>query len=120
MITDSGFDISLQIDGGVKTDNIKEIAEAGVDMFVAGSAIFNSAPRRPRAPTYHSLHGPGPPPPRSTSGARSPRDATDRRERAPHCPTLAAPDYKATIDIMRAELAQVPFPGKMAEVAVAK
>jgi len=72
MITDSGFDISLQIDGGVKTDNIKEIAEAGVDMFVAGSAIFNT------------------------------------------------PDYKATIDIMRAELAQVPFPGKMAEVAVAK
>tara|TARA_B110001452_G_C15167389_1_gene405813 strand:+ start:86 stop:1171 length:1086 start_codon:yes stop_codon:yes gene_type:complete len=48
LITESGFDISLQIDGGVKPDNIKEIAEAGVDMFVAGSAIFNSAPRRPR------------------------------------------------------------------------
>jgi ribulose-phosphate 3-epimerase len=37
----SGFDIRLEIDGGVKTDNIREIAEAGADMFVAGSAIFN-------------------------------------------------------------------------------
>ncbi|MCV5899973.1 ribulose-phosphate 3-epimerase, partial [Escherichia coli] len=30
----------LEIDGGVKVDNIREIAEAGADMFVAGSAIF--------------------------------------------------------------------------------
>jgi pentose-5-phosphate-3-epimerase len=52
-----GYDISLEIDGGVTADNIKEIAEAGVDMFVAGSAIFGS------------------------------------------------PDYKVTIDKMRAELA---------------
>jgi ribulose-phosphate 3-epimerase len=37
----SGRDIRLEIDGGVKVDNIKEIAEAGADMFVAGSAIFN-------------------------------------------------------------------------------
>lgn len=37
----SGFDIRLEIDGGVKTDNIREVAEAGADMFVAGSAIFN-------------------------------------------------------------------------------
>ena len=58
MIDESGFDISLEIDGGVGIGNIKEIAEAGVDMFVAGSAIFN----------------------------------TD--------------DYKATIDAMRAELAE--------------
>ena len=57
MIDESGYDISLEIDGGVSADNIKEIAEAGVDMFVAGSAIFNS------------------------------------------------PDYKETIDKMRAELA---------------
>jgi len=42
MIDESGFDISLEIDGGVGVGNIKEIAEAGVDMFVAGSAIFNS------------------------------------------------------------------------------
>lgn len=36
----SGLDIRLEIDGGVKPDNIKEIAEAGADTFVAGSAIF--------------------------------------------------------------------------------
>merc|ERR1719284_1706134 len=66
MINDSGYDISLQIDGGVSAQNIKEIAEAGADMFVAGSAIFNSG------------------------------------------------DYKGTIDTMRSELAQVPFPGKAA------
>ncbi len=58
MIDESGRDIRLEIDGGVKIDNIREIAEAGADTFVAGSAIFN----------------------------------TD--------------DYKATIDAMRAELAQ--------------
>jgi len=58
LIDASGYDISLEIDGGVGIGNIKEVAEAGVDMFVAGSAIFN----------------------------------TD--------------DYKATIDAMRAELAQ--------------
>ena len=58
MIDESGRDIRLEIDGGVKVDNIREIAEAGADTFVAGSAIFN----------------------------------TD--------------DYKATIDAMRAELAQ--------------
>lgn len=37
----SGRNIRLEIDGGVKVDNIREIAEAGADMFVAGSAIFN-------------------------------------------------------------------------------
>jgi len=55
----SGRDIRLEIDGGVKVDNIAEIAEAGADMFVAGSAIFSQ------------------------------------------------PDYKAVIDQMRAQLAQV-------------
>ncbi|PML79669.1 ribulose-phosphate 3-epimerase [Enterovibrio norvegicus] len=39
-IDESGRDIRLEIDGGVKVDNIREIAEAGADMFVAGSAIF--------------------------------------------------------------------------------
>jgi len=58
LIDDSGLDIRLEVDGGVKTDNIREIAAAGADTFVAGSAIFNTA------------------------------------------------DYKATIDAMRAELAQ--------------
>ncbi|KUJ00751.1 ribulose-phosphate 3-epimerase [Vibrio sp. MEBiC08052] len=39
-INASGRQIRLEIDGGVKIDNIREIAEAGADMFVAGSAIF--------------------------------------------------------------------------------
>ena len=43
MIDDSGFDIRLEVDGGVKVDNIREIAEAGADTFVAGSAIFGAA-----------------------------------------------------------------------------
>ncbi len=59
IIDESGYDIRLEIDGGVGIQNIREIAEAGADTFVAGSAIFN----------------------------------TD--------------DYKATINAMRAELAQV-------------
>ena len=59
LIDESGFEIRLQVDGGVKVDNIKEIAQAGADMFVAGSAIFNQ------------------------------------------------PDYKAVIDNMRTELAQL-------------
>ncbi len=42
MIDESGCDIRLEIDGGVKVDNIREIAEAGADTFVAGSAIFNT------------------------------------------------------------------------------
>ena len=58
-IDESGYDIRLEIDGGVTPDNIAEIAQAGADMFVAGSAIFNQ------------------------------------------------PDYKAVIDKMRAELAEV-------------
>jgi len=57
IIDESGRDIRLEIDGGVKVDNIRAIAEAGADTFVAGSAIFST------------------------------------------------PDYKATIDAMRAELA---------------
>ena len=59
MIDASGRDVRLEIDGGVNVQNIREIAEAGADTFVAGSAIFNQ------------------------------------------------PDYKAVIDAMRAELAQV-------------
>jgi len=41
-IDESGYDIRLEIDGGVKVDNIGEIYAAGADMFVAGSAIFNA------------------------------------------------------------------------------
>lgn len=63
LIDQHGLDCRLEIDGGVKVDNIKEIAEAGVDMMVAGSAIL----KEPR--------------------------------------TVEA--YKATIDLMREELAKV-------------
>ena len=56
---ETGRRIRLEIDGGVKIDNIADIAQAGADTFVAGSAIFNT------------------------------------------------PDYRATIDAMRAELARV-------------
>lgn len=42
IIEASGRDIRLEIDGGVKVDNIREIAAAGADTFVAGSAIFGS------------------------------------------------------------------------------
>ena len=42
MIDDSGYPIRLEVDGGVKIDNIRTIAEAGADTFVAGSAIFNT------------------------------------------------------------------------------
>lgn len=41
-IDDSGREIRLEVDGGVKVSNIGEIADAGADMFVAGSAIFNA------------------------------------------------------------------------------
>ena len=39
-ITASGKDIRLQVDGGIKIDNIRRVADAGADTFVAGSAIF--------------------------------------------------------------------------------
>ena len=42
-IEECGRDIRLEIDGGVKIDNVEEIARAGADTFVAGSAIFGSA-----------------------------------------------------------------------------
>ncbi|MEM5550279.1 ribulose-phosphate 3-epimerase [Pseudoalteromonas neustonica] len=41
IIDDSGRTIRLEVDGGIKVDNIGAAAEAGADMFVAGSAIFN-------------------------------------------------------------------------------
>lgn len=42
IIDQSGREIRLEIDGGVKVDNIRQIAEAGADTFVAGSAIFQT------------------------------------------------------------------------------
>ena len=43
LIDDSGYDIDLEIDGGVNVKNIREIAEAGARTFVAGSAVFGAA-----------------------------------------------------------------------------
>lgn len=43
LIDQSGRNIRLEVDGGVNAKNIRDIAEAGADMFVAGSAIFNQA-----------------------------------------------------------------------------
>ena len=42
LIDNSGFNIRLEVDGGVGVDNIRAIAEAGADTFVAGSAIFGA------------------------------------------------------------------------------
>ena len=42
VIDDAGLPIRLQVDGGISVENIREVADAGADMFVAGSAIFNS------------------------------------------------------------------------------
>ncbi|MET0377652.1 MAG: ribulose-phosphate 3-epimerase [Spongiibacteraceae bacterium] len=48
LINDSGFDIRLEVDGGISAKNIREVAAAGADTFVAGSAIFN-------APDYRTV-----------------------------------------------------------------
>ena len=42
MIDESGLDVRLEVDGGVKVNNIGQIAAAGADTFVAGSAIFGN------------------------------------------------------------------------------
>ena len=42
MIDERGLDIDIQVDGGIKIDNVKKIVRAGADIIVAGSAIFNS------------------------------------------------------------------------------
>ena len=42
LIDKAGKDIRLEVDGGINIDNIAEVAKAGADTFVAGSAIFNS------------------------------------------------------------------------------
>ena len=47
-INESGRNIRLEVDGGIKVDNIRAVAEAGADMFVAGSAIFEQ-------PDYHAV-----------------------------------------------------------------
>ena len=62
IIDDSGLDVRLQVDGGVKVDNVAPIAAAGADTFVAGSAIFGAgdyarAIAAMRAAIADGLHG---------------------------------------------------------------
>ncbi|MBK1641546.1 ribulose-phosphate 3-epimerase [Chromatium okenii] len=54
IIDNSGFDIRLEIDGGVKADNIAEVKAAGADTFVSGSGIF-SKPSASDAHRYDSI-----------------------------------------------------------------
>jgi hypothetical protein len=51
-ITATGKDIWLEVDGGIKAENIAQVARAGADTFVAGSAIFGA---RDYAPTIHAM-----------------------------------------------------------------
>ncbi len=53
-ITSSGKDIRLEVDGGIKVDNIRRVADAGADTFVAGSAIFGQADYRAVIGQMHS------------------------------------------------------------------
>ncbi|MEO7151855.1 MAG: ribulose-phosphate 3-epimerase [Burkholderiaceae bacterium] len=46
LIEASGRDIRLEVDGGIKADNIRSVADAGADTFVAGSAVFGQPDRR--------------------------------------------------------------------------
>lgn len=42
MIDGRGLNVDIQVDGGIKVDNVRKVTEAGADIIVAGSAIFNS------------------------------------------------------------------------------
>ena len=42
LIDESGLDIRLEIDGGIKIDNIRQVAQAGADTFVSGTGIFDT------------------------------------------------------------------------------
>ncbi len=53
-IESSGKDIRLEVDGGIKIDNIRRVADAGADTFVAGSAIFGQADYRS---VIEQMHG---------------------------------------------------------------
>jgi ribulose-phosphate 3-epimerase len=42
MIDDTGYDIDLEVDGGIKPGTAKQVVEAGADVLVAGSAVYNT------------------------------------------------------------------------------
>ncbi len=56
----SGKAIDLEVDGGVKVDNVRRVADAGADTFVAGSAVFNTPDYAETIARFRAaLHGPG-------------------------------------------------------------
>ena len=57
MIQDRGLSTLIEIDGGVKEKNIKNISDAGVDVFVAGSAIFKSSDYKKTIAKFRELIG---------------------------------------------------------------
>jgi len=57
MIQDRGLSTLIEIDGGVTTNNIKDISEAGADIFVAGSAIFKSEDYKKTITKFRELIG---------------------------------------------------------------
>jgi ribulose-phosphate 3-epimerase len=57
VIDASGRDIRLEVDGGIKVDNIRRVADAGADTFVAGSAIFGQPDYRAVIAAMHSALG---------------------------------------------------------------
>jgi ribulose-phosphate 3-epimerase len=57
IIDASGRDIRLEVDGGIKVDNIRRVADAGADTFVAGSAIFGQPDYRAVIAAMHSALG---------------------------------------------------------------
>ena len=56
----SGKDIRLEVDGGIKTDNIRRVADAGADTFVAGSAIFGQPDYKAVIDAMRAAMGPAP------------------------------------------------------------
>ena len=46
MIDDRGLDVKIELDGGVKLSNVRELIEAGADELVAGSSVFNGEPAK--------------------------------------------------------------------------
>ncbi len=57
MIQDRGLSILIEIDGGVNEKTIKNISDAGVDVFVAGSAIFKSSDYKETISKFRKLIG---------------------------------------------------------------
>jgi len=57
----SGREIRLEVDGGIKVDNIRRVADAGADTFVAGSAIFGAPDYRPVIDAMRAALGPAAP-----------------------------------------------------------